>query len=61
MKECLSVIKVVDCFSNEGMLVCDSSGTLFSGEGMLVCDSSGRLYSGEGMFVCDSSCGMFFR
>ena len=43
MKEFLSVIQVVDCFSDEGMLVCDSSGRLYCGEGMLVCDSSGRL------------------
>ena len=44
VKECLSVIQVIDCFSDEGMLVCDSSGRLYSGEGMLVCDSSGRLF-----------------
>ena len=61
VKECFFVTQVVDYFSNEGMLVCDSSGRLYSGEGMLVCDSSGRLNPGEGMLVCDLSGIPFFR
>ena len=61
MKECLSVIQVINSFSNKGMVVCDSSGRQYSGEGMLVCDSSGGLYFGEGMLVCDLSGRLFIQ